>query len=48
MLRHLAGREVEWVEGCTQPLLPNFANPEAADDTEIECPAYGPWAWRAA
>lgn len=41
LMRLLAGREVEWVEGWTQPPLPTFANPEAAGDTEIDCPAYG-------
>ena len=41
LMRLLVGREVEWVEGWTQPPLLNFANPEAADDTEIDCPAYG-------
>ncbi|MBI2503217.1 MAG: Gfo/Idh/MocA family oxidoreductase [Candidatus Latescibacteria bacterium] len=41
LMRLLAGREVEWVEGWTLPPLPTFANPEAADDTEVDCPAYG-------
>jgi predicted dehydrogenase len=37
----LTGMEVEWVEGWTLPPEPGYANPEATQDSEVDCPAYG-------
>ena len=41
LMRLLTGMEVEWVEGWTLPPEPNYRAPEAADETEVDCPAYG-------
>lgn len=41
LMRHVTGRDVEWVEGFTHPPEPTYAADEAEKETEIDCPAYG-------
>lgn len=41
LMRLLTGMEVEWVEGWALPPEPGYRAPEAADETEADCPAYG-------
>ena len=41
MMRCLVGRDAEWAEGWTLPPEPGYPSPEAADETEVDRPAWG-------
>ena len=41
LLRLITNMEVEWAEGWTLPPRPGNQAPEAEQDTEVDCPAYG-------